>query len=147
MRNETYMKELVIESGPTEEMLRYYSIQRPVGPGTYPRKDGVIIHNFCDKTYCKEIGREAWGYIDYTEPLTEKEMSTYELMQSEGQAKQQGADAIDIFMGIVNETVGALPSLSPMEKLHGKVVESRMRAYHDVTIYEDGYEDWSYIGE
>ena len=128
--------------------MRYYSTQRPVGPGTYPRKDGgETIHNFSNKTYCEEIGREAWGYIDYPEPLTEKEMLSYELMQSEEQATQHGADAIDIFMGIVNETVGAPPRLSPMEKLHGKVVETRMEPYHDVTVYEDGYEDWFYIGE
>lgn len=128
--------------------MRYYSTQRPVGPGTYPRKDGrESIHNFDYKTYCEEIGREAWGYIDYPEPLTEKEMSEYELMQSEEQATQHGADAIDIFMGIVNETVGVPTRLSPMEKLHGKVVETRMEPYHDVTVYEDGYEDWFYIGE
>ena len=128
--------------------MRYYSTQRPVGPGTYPRKDGgETIHNFSNKTYCEEIGREAWGYIDYPEPLTEKEMLSYERMQSDEQATQHGADAIDIFMGIVNETVGAPPRLSPMEKLHGKVVETRMEPYHDVTVYEDGYEDWFYIGE
>ena len=56
--------------------MRYYSIYRPVGPGTYPRKDGrETIHNFDKKTYCEEIGREAWGYIDYPDALTEKEMS------------------------------------------------------------------------
>ena len=128
--------------------MRYYSTQRPVGPGTYPRKDGrETIHNFCEKTYCEEIGREAWGYIDYPAPLKEKEISEYELMQSKEQATQHGADAIDLFMGFVNETVGAPPQLSPMEKIHGKVVETRMEPYHDGTVYEDGYEDWFYIGD
>lgn len=128
--------------------MRYYSIYRPVGLGTYPRKDGrETIHNFDKKTYCEEIGREAWGYIDYPDALTEKMMSEYELMQSEEQATQHGADDIDIFLGIVNETIGAPPRLSPMEKLHGKVVETRMEPYHDVTVYEDGYEDRYYIGD
>lgn len=128
--------------------MRYYSTYRPVGPGTYPRKDGrETIHNFDNKTYCKEIGREAWGYIDYPEPLTDEEISEYELMQSKEQAIQQGADDLDIFLGIINETVGASPQLSHMEKLHGKVVETRMEPFYDVTVYEDGYEDRYYVGD
>ena len=30
---------------------------------------------------------------------------------------------------------------------HGKVVDYRFEPYHDVTVYEDGYEDWFYIGD
>lgn len=44
--------------------MRYYSTQRPVGPGTYPKPQGNAVKevfNFDGKTYCKEIGREAWG--------------------------------------------------------------------------------------
>ena len=57
-----------------EEMVRYYSTMRPFGPGTFPQKDGrETITNFDGKIYCEEIGREAWGYIEYMEPLTEDE--------------------------------------------------------------------------
>lgn len=61
--------------------MRYYSTQRPFGPGTFPKKDGrETITNFSDgKIFCEEIGREAWGFIEYSEPLTEKEMRSYEL--------------------------------------------------------------------
>ena len=44
--------------------MRYYSTKRPVTPGSYPKqKFAVKIHNFEQKTFCKEIGCEAWGYI------------------------------------------------------------------------------------
>lgn len=46
--------------------MRYYSTQRPVGPGTFPKlpENKVLeVHNFDAKTFCEEIGREAWGYI------------------------------------------------------------------------------------
>lgn len=36
---------------------------------------------------------------------------------------------------------------TPDEKAHGKVVGFRRTAYHDITVYEDGYEDWYYIGD
>lgn len=36
---------------------------------------------------------------------------------------------------------------SHLEQLHGKIVGARTEPYHDVTVYEDGYEDWFYIGE
>lgn len=60
---------------------RYYSTQRPLGPGTFPKKDGreTITNFYVGKIFCEEIGREAWGFIEYSEPLTEKEMRDYEL--------------------------------------------------------------------
>lgn len=61
-------------------MNRYYSTMRPVQPGGYPNRDGIEeIHNFDTKTFCEEIGREAWGYIDYREPLTREQAEAYEL--------------------------------------------------------------------
>lgn len=62
--------------------MRYYSTQRPLGPGTYPRKGGTeTVTNFDGKIFCEEISREAWGYVEYKEPLTPKEVSDYELTQ------------------------------------------------------------------
>ena len=61
--------------------MRYYSIMRPVMPGSYPKKAAAQeIENFDEKTFCEEIGREAWGYIDYSEELTESEAADYELV-------------------------------------------------------------------
>lgn len=63
--------------------MRYYSTQRPVGPGTYPKPEGNIIvevSNFDDKIYCEEIGREAWGYIEYEKPIDQKTAAAYELV-------------------------------------------------------------------
>ena len=36
------------------------------------------IENFDTKTFCEEIGREAWGFIEYQEPLTKGEADAYE---------------------------------------------------------------------
>ena len=52
--------------------MRYYSTQRPISPGSFPQRTWnkvLEIHNFDQKTYCEEIGREAWGYIDYEKPI------------------------------------------------------------------------------
>ena len=54
-------------------MFRYYSIMRPVLPGGFPKKELVEkIENFDTKTFCKEIGREAWGCLEYREVLTKR---------------------------------------------------------------------------
>ncbi len=64
-------------------MARYYSTQRPVMPGSFPKKAAVEkIENFDTKTYCEEIGREAWGYIEYREALTKEEADAYDLTLS-----------------------------------------------------------------
>lgn len=36
---------------------------------------------------------------------------------------------------------------TPLERLHGPVIGTRCDAYHDVTIYADGYEDRYYLGD
>ncbi|MDE6388944.1 MAG: hypothetical protein K2L82_14180 [Lachnospiraceae bacterium] len=69
-------------------MKRYYSTQRPVMPGGFPEKGKVEnIVNFDKRKYCAEIESEAWGYIDYKEPLTEKQASDYELVPYEERVK------------------------------------------------------------
>ncbi len=61
-------------------MVKYYSIWRPVMPGGLPKMEAVErIENFDTKTFCEEIGREAWGFIEYREPLTKEEADAYEL--------------------------------------------------------------------
>ena len=60
-------------------MVKYYSTQRPVSPGTFPREGAGRIVNFDNKQFCEEIGRDAWGYIEYEEPLSAAQMEAYEL--------------------------------------------------------------------
>lgn len=59
---------------------RYYSIMRPVSIGTYPRNGVEEIVNFDYRQFCPEINREAWGYIEYSRELSEKEAADYELI-------------------------------------------------------------------
>lgn len=61
-------------------MRKYYSVMRPVSIGTFPREGVEEIVNFDNRTYCQEINREAWGYIEYNRELSEKEVSEYELI-------------------------------------------------------------------
>lgn len=60
-------------------MYRYFSTQRPVAPGTYPKKSGCEISNYPQKFYIDGTGFSAWGHIDYDEPLTDAEVAQYEL--------------------------------------------------------------------
>lgn len=54
-------------------MYRYYLTQRPPSLGTHPSKNVENVVSFDEKT------NGVWGYVDYTCPLTEKEISDYEL--------------------------------------------------------------------
>ena len=52
--------------------MRYYRIGRPIALGTYPELQGnevLEVHNYSFSTYCEEIDRKAWGYIEYASPL------------------------------------------------------------------------------
>ena len=62
--------------------MKYYSTQRPVAPGTFPKpvwNKVAGIHNYDQRTYCEELGREVWGYIDYEQPLDPELAAGYEL--------------------------------------------------------------------
>ena len=66
--------------------MKYYSTQRPVAPGTFPKPEGnkvLEIVNFDEQQYCKEAGRDCWGYIEYERPLTEKQAVDYELVREQ----------------------------------------------------------------
>lgn len=61
--------------------MKYYSTQRPLMPGSFPNKADVKdIQNFDMKIFCKEIGRDAWGYVEYEQELTKEEVEEYELI-------------------------------------------------------------------
>lgn len=61
---------------------KYYSTQRPVDIGTFPKPAGNApdeIVNY-DKRVSVEGGAFlAWGHLTYTKPLTEKQAADYEL--------------------------------------------------------------------
>ncbi len=61
---------------------RYYSTQRPVDIGTFPKPDDnkpVEIHNYDSRIPVEDGSMLAWGYLEYAKPLTEKEAGDYEL--------------------------------------------------------------------
>lgn len=68
-------------------LYRYYSTQRPVDLDTFPKPPGnapVEIINF-DKRRLVEAGTmRAWGEVAYLQPLTERQMSDYELRPAPG---------------------------------------------------------------
>lgn len=64
---------------------RYYSTQRPVLLGTYPKPQGnkvLNIENFDERTFCEQVGREAWGYIEYELPVSDVLLRDFELVKA-----------------------------------------------------------------
>ena len=70
------------ESNELKREIRYYSTQRPISIGTFPKPIGnEIINIVCynEKSYSANLKCEAYGYVIYTKELTDKEVSDYEL--------------------------------------------------------------------
>ncbi len=83
-RVQEYQRQFKVEIVQTEApgQYQYYSTQRPVDIGTFPKPP----HNAPDEiaNYDQRIPVEggafrAWGHLTYTKPLTEKQASDYEL--------------------------------------------------------------------
>ena len=67
-------------SGP--DFFKYYSTQRPVDIGTFPklpRNTPDEIVNYDQRIPVEGGAFVAWGHLTYTKPLTEKQASDYEL--------------------------------------------------------------------
>lgn len=66
--------------------VRYYSTQRPVGPGTFPKPAGnrvLNVENFDERKMVESIGRRAWGYVEFERPLDESAAEAYELVKED----------------------------------------------------------------
>ena len=76
---------LAAASGP----FRYYSTQRPVDIGTFPKPpDNKVMEivNFDKRIPVENELFRAWGYVEYQKPLTEKQAEDYELRPASAQA-------------------------------------------------------------
>lgn len=62
---------------------RYYSVMRPVSPGTYPKNGCVAVHNYCHPQHVETIDRTAWGFVEYDRMLTDDETKSYELVSED----------------------------------------------------------------
>ena len=72
------VKQAETQTGP----YRYYSTQRPVDLGTYPKSAGnqvTEIHNYDQRQPVENGQLRAWGYVEYAQPLTQQQMDDYEL--------------------------------------------------------------------
>ena len=88
-RVEEYQRRFKVEIVQSEApgLYKYYSTQRPVDVGTFPKPP----HNAPDEivNYDQRVPVEggaflAWGHLTYTRPLTEKQVSDYELRPAPG---------------------------------------------------------------
>jgi len=68
------------QDGETPGEYKYYSVHRPIYIGTIPRspKPENIV-NYDNRVFVENGSFPAWGHLIYKEPLTEKQISDYEL--------------------------------------------------------------------
>lgn len=70
-----------------EEQYKYFSTQRPVDIGTFPKPSGnppvkITNYNQGGRVWMENGTILAWGELIYAKPLTDKEMTAYELKPS-----------------------------------------------------------------
>ena len=58
---------------------RYFLTLRPVSLGTQPN-GFVEYESFDSRRFCPEIGHEAWGWVEYENPLDDKQVRDYDLV-------------------------------------------------------------------
>lgn len=115
-------------------MFRYYSIMRPVLPGGFPREEMVEkIENFNTKTFCKEIGREVWGYLEYREVLAKEEADAYDLVLG-------GTKTYYCVTTSVDDKGKVLAAITSVIEAESKP-ESSFRSLSRKDVYNDWFDD------
>ena len=114
------------ELGP-EGVYRYYSTQRPVDIGTYPKPPDnqplSIVNYDDDRRRPVADGRlMAWGELTYAKPLTEKQMEDYELKPAPGNPDRVRPS---ITSRLKEGTRGQEPPKEPGQKRNHKNHEER----------------------
>ena len=49
---------------------------------SYSTDNLVWINNFDSRTYEEEVGREVWGYVEYSRRLPDRKVANYELIEA-----------------------------------------------------------------
>ena len=112
-------------------LYKYYSTQRPVDIGTFPKPP----HNAPDEivNYDRRIPVEggaflAWGHLTYTRPLTEKEASDYELRPASVISElSRKNDNRPLSIAQQMKEAGALAEASQGDPIHKKKAPDRGR--------------------
>ena len=71
-----------VEQAPDKETYKYYSTQRPIDIGTYPKSyfnRPIHMDVYFTRQQVPGEAFQAWGAIVYAQPLTDREMRDYEL--------------------------------------------------------------------
>jgi len=108
-----------------EAPYKYYSTQRPVDIGTFPKSDGgpVQIVNFDKREYAANATFRAWGYLAYDTPLTEKQIADYELRAASGNPDNMRVSPYQL--------AAQLDVIGKWEKAHSVSETKRLTWYHD----------------
>ena len=119
-------------------LYRYYSTQRPVAPGTYPGKPKEI-QNFDNREKVCDGRMEAWGYLDYEKPLTEKQMTDYELKPALQEAVAQKQSSFSLPKEKTDKEAGKpRKKQSVMENLRKKQAQIANAEKKNTKIHEKG---------
>jgi hypothetical protein len=62
-------------------MYRYWLTLRPAMPGAIPTKGLERVVNYATRTYEGCIGRNVWGYVEYSRQLSDADVDDYDLIE------------------------------------------------------------------
>lgn len=118
--------------------MKYYSIQRPLSPGSFPvppqgdrvpEWNGIKIlsvTNYPDRQLVPSIGRMAWGEIEYSAPIPEQDADDYELVPDPDEMRLNETVYRDVVLAVINAYIEVMGR----DAWNGKTAEEQ----HDIIM-------------
>lgn len=121
-------------------MYKYYSLERPISIGTYPKTPSnpmIGFENFENNNQCvkKEVRDgekcfKAWGYLLFKQPLSEKEISDYEL--GDAGSVSRNTHLIDLPRSIQDEILDTINTFYQMNEITPNHFKMNREGFVDV---------------
>ncbi|MEG0985022.1 MAG: hypothetical protein RSK76_01460 [Clostridia bacterium] len=101
------------------QLYRYYTLYRPPMPGAVPKEGLKRAYGYDTRQLVIPINKWAWGYVEYDRPLSDKEISVYELspertiitMDNWPERWESVAPGTEISEDVYNEMLNVLPPI------------------------------------
>jgi len=111
--------------------MRYYSTQRPLVPGAFPASyEPIQVTNYSIRQHVEDIGREAYGYIEYSDKLPDEVAKAYELIPA----------GMKIWYGVITTAYDNGTIIAHIADK--KEADSKPEAISKFTARKDIYMDW-----
>ncbi len=118
------------------ETFRYYSTERELNVGNYPKENLIRVVRFDDKSNVKYTKNQAWGYVEYCSPLTGQQRGDFRLTSEEEISKIKIAGYEFKNYQAVNQVINEEKYIVSSDRIVEPYYDDKKRTFAGKTVFK-----------